>query len=221
MSESVDQGGCGACWAFVTASTLESLNAIENNLSEVPTYSVQYLMDCDDVNWACDGGWMTDAYMFTAENGVIEWDDYPTGYVGYKQHSCRNQITDKPRFYNTDQVEEDFVTNDRIREVVSRQPIGVAIYSNFDCLNAYVSGILRERDCACSDPSQEVNHAVTIVGYGTSTKRGCKEYWVIKNSWGADWGEDGHFKLCADREGKTKEFGTCQVNSYIMWPTLD
>ena len=40
VSESVDQGGCGGCWAFVTATTLESLNAIENNLDKVPTYSV-------------------------------------------------------------------------------------------------------------------------------------------------------------------------------------
>ena len=84
VSESVDQGGCGACWAFVTASTLESLNAIENDLAEVPTYSVQYLMDCDNVNWACDGGWMYDAYEFTAENGVISWNDYSSGYLGYK-----------------------------------------------------------------------------------------------------------------------------------------
>ena len=66
VSESVDQGGCGGCWAFVTATTLESLNAIENELDAVPTYSVQYLMDCDSVNWGCDGGWMFDAYEQTA-----------------------------------------------------------------------------------------------------------------------------------------------------------
>ena len=40
-------------------------------------------MDCDTVNEACDGGWMYDAYMFTAENGVIDWNDYPSGYLGY------------------------------------------------------------------------------------------------------------------------------------------
>lgn len=229
VSESVDQGGCGACWAFVTATTLESLNAIENNLTEVPKYSVQYLMDCDDVNWACDGGWMYDAYLFTAQYGVLDWDDYPTGYVGYKQHSCKDKSTEmhstrhlQNRFYNTYQYEEDYVTNERIREVVSRQPIGVAMYSNFDCLDAYISGIMTERDCQCSDGNtQEVNHAVTIIGYGTSKRYGCSEYWIIHNSWGADWGENGNFKLCADRKGKTAEFGTCQVNSYIMWPTLD
>ena len=95
------------------------------------------------------------------------------------------------------------------------------MYSNFDCLNAYVSGILTERDCTCSDPDLEVNHAVTIIGYGKNNKHGCSEYWIIKNSWGDDWGERGLFKLCADRVGKAKELGTCQINAYIMWPTLE
>lgn len=109
-------------------------------------------MDCDDVNWACDGGWMYDAYMFTSLNGVIDWDDYPTGYVGYKQRNCKdNGRNNHARFYNTFQYEEDFVSNERIREVVSKQPIGVAMYSNFDCLNSYSSGIMTERDCQCSD----------------------------------------------------------------------
>ena len=83
VSKSIDQGSCGACWAFVTATTLESLNTIENDLTELPNYSVQYLMDCDTENWACDGGWMYDAYEFTAKHGVISWDDYTSGYLGY------------------------------------------------------------------------------------------------------------------------------------------
>ena len=37
-------------------------------------------MDCDDVNWACDGGWMLDGYAFTKKNGIIAWDDYPRSY---------------------------------------------------------------------------------------------------------------------------------------------
>jgi C1A family cysteine protease len=84
VSDSVDQGGCGSCWAFTTATTLESLNAIQNNLDKVPTYSVQYLLDCDDVDWGCDGGWMADAYTWTADHGIVAWSDYPKGYQGRK-----------------------------------------------------------------------------------------------------------------------------------------
>jgi len=80
-----EQGSCGSCWAWTTASTLASLNAICNNLEKVPEYSVQYLMDCDDIDWGCDGGWMLDAYNWTAQNGIVHWDDYPRGYVGKKK----------------------------------------------------------------------------------------------------------------------------------------
>lgn len=89
----------------------------------------------------------------------------------------------------------------------------------------YKSGILKESDCKCSNPNKEtVNHAVTIVGYGKSTpsdgRPDCNEYWLIKNSWGPDWGLKGLFKLCADVEKATELFGTCQVNSFVQYPLM-
>jgi len=88
-------------------------------------------------------------------------------------------------------------------------------------MNFYKSGIIMPDDCKCSDPDlNEVNHAITIVGYGVSTVSTCDEYWLVKNSWGTHWGEHGLFKICADRKGKSKELGACQINSAIMWPSL-
>ena len=218
VSESVDQGGCGACWAFTSATVLESLNAIQNNLDKVPKYSVQYLMDCDDVNWACEGGWMADAWDFTKVNGIIGWDEYPTDYTGRKG-KCRdpgNKATQ--RFFNAESHEEDKITNDRLKELVAEGPVGAAIYSNFGCLGSYGSGIILDKDCDCSNPDRtDVNHAITVVGYGKSDSSKCSEYWIIKNSWGPYWGDHGHFKLCAERSGRTSEWGTCQINSYVQF----
>lgn len=88
-------------------------------------------------------------------------------------------------------------------------------------MNAYKSGVIHWNECSCTDPKRyEVNHAVTVVGYGTSSRPDCDEYWVVKNSWGAEWGEEGFFKLCADMTEKNSPFGACQINSYVMWPTL-
>ena len=221
VSESVDQGGCGSCWAFTTATTLESLNAIQNRLDKVPRYSVQYLLDCDDINWGCDGGWMADSYEFTKEHGIVDWDAYPRGYQGRKNKCSDEAIPKSNRFRNAEGHEEDMISNARLRELVAMNPVGVAIYSNFGCLAGYSRGIVHDRDCDCSDPDRtDVNHAVTVIGYGKSEQKGCNEYWLIKNSWGAYWGDHGHFRLCADRDGRTQKYGQCQINSYVQWPTL-
>ena len=79
VSDLVDQTRCGSCWAFTTATTLESLYAIKNDV-DVSRFSVQYLLDCDTLNFGCEGGWMTDSYNWTKEHGIIGWDDYPRTY---------------------------------------------------------------------------------------------------------------------------------------------
>jgi len=92
-------------------------------------------------------------------------------------------------------------------------------------MDYYKSGTLMPSDCDSkgSDPLQrEGNHAVTSVGYGKSESKDCDEYWLIKNSWGTSWGEQGHFKLCADRKGDMQEEnGPMQITSYIMWPSME
>ena len=73
-----DQHGCGACWAFSAASTLESLALITKTepLGTLQEYSVQQLMDCDTQNFVCEGGWMYEAYEYVAEHGINLSKDY-------------------------------------------------------------------------------------------------------------------------------------------------
>lgn len=86
---------------------------------------------------------------------------------------------------------------------------------------SYKSGVIREQDCQCSNTDQTVNHAVTIVGYGKNEgNEECPEFWKVKNSWGADWGEQGYFKLCVPKENAKTPVGTCQVLSYVMYPIV-
>lgn len=213
-----DQSSCGSCWAFTTAATMESLISIKNN-AEPDRLSVQYLVDCDNTNYGCGGGWMLDAYQFVHTHGLIKDGDYQK-YNARKQGCSEPKDSSIKRVYNKDQNEEDNISVERLKQLVSQQPIGVAMHSNPKCLMPYKSGILRESDCKCSDSMKvEVNHAVTVVGYGinedASTKDECPGFWKIKNSWGPEWGDQGFFKLCIPKDGHNLSTGTCQVLSYV------
>jgi len=92
-------------------------------------------------------------------------------------------------------------------------------------LKNYNSGILTEDFLHCSDPFYLTNHSILVVGFGHNDKKYgssgmCNEYWIIRNSWGANWGEDGFMKICADNvPGGT--YGTCLLNELAIWPIRD
>ena len=67
----------------------------------------------------------------------------------------------------------------------------------------YTGGILDKSSSQC--PTSGINHAVTMVGYGNENGT---DYWIVKNSWGINWGENGYFRI---KRGS----GTCGVNCYI------
>ena len=123
-------------------------------------------------------------------------------------------------------VEHDGRNNYQLREILQNHPISMSMYTT-GMLGAYKTGVVTEEFLHCSYPNLEVNHGVVMVGYGkvqhTDRVRGrCKEYWIIRNSWGSDWGEQGFFKICADHAGSSRQpYGTCLVNKYAVWPTMD
>ena len=83
------------------------------------------------------------------------------------------------------------MTNDEIREQLLIQPVGVAIYST-GMLQSYTKGIVTEEYLHCSKDSNEVNHGVVLVGFGShkdeKVRGHCKDYWIVRNSHGDHWG---------------------------------
>lgn len=139
-----------------------------------------------------------------------------------KKGKCQEGF--KVHFQNVDQMEVDMMTNAAMKMVLQKTPIGVGIYTS-GMLQSYSHGVVTEDYLHCSKRNYQVNHGVVVVGYGQVTDekvRGhCKEYWIVRNSWGSKWGDKGFFKLCMDGAGSEKTpLGTCLINSYGTWPIM-
>ena len=210
VSNVKDQGSCGSCWAFSTIANLEGLYALGKG--EVKTFSEQLLVDCDTEDAGCNGGLMELSFEWLANNGGFMLEsDYP--YAG-KQQTCK-QDTSKfvdmkvTGFVKLGDSTEEFspVDEDEIKEFLYETgPLAIAL--NATPLQLYMGGIFDVPDWLCS--SSGINHAVTLVGYGTDSK----DYWIVKNSWGKSWGESGYFRIA---RGK----GTCGINCYITTATVE
>ena len=105
-----------------------------------------------------------------------------------------------------------------MRRLVCLGAVSVPFFMN-DCIKNYESGILTDNnnECGCSK-DLGINHAVAIVGFGQDPNNlGCKKYWLVKNSWGEKWGEDGFIRIC--REDDEMKFGTCSIRAEAIIPT--
>ena len=220
-SQDQSESQCANAWAFSTVASMEALAAI-NGIAN-PEFSAQQLIDCDSANNGCQGGWAYKGFAYTSKYGLMSKSDY--GQNSGKQGECMFDET-KATFKNTGMTQERYVSNIKLKSLVSKQPVttGIVVTSNF---RLYSSGIMTEELLSCSDSQKEINHSVTIVGYGKTdltnvASTWCSEYWIGSNSWGTAWGEQGLFKLCMDHAGKSKiPYGICQVNRFPSYPTLN
>jgi cathepsin F len=197
-----DQGSCGSCWAFSAVANLEGLNFTKTN--KLQQFSEQQLVDCDKIDEGCNGGLMENAFEYLSKNGGIEFSkDYAYKGVGGKCKFDKSKVALKVKgshFVGPDESE--------IKQALfTTGPLAVAL--NADSLQFYDNGILDLDQYDC-DP-EGLNHGVAVVGYGSENG---KDYWIVKNSWGSNWGEKGYFRIA---RGK----GTCGINSHVVTADLE
>ncbi|MED6192977.1 hypothetical protein PIB30_014965 [Stylosanthes scabra] len=182
-----DQGQCGSCWTFSTTGALEAAyaQAYGKNIS----LSEQQLVDCagNFNNFGCNGGLPSQAFEYIKYNGGLETEEaYPyTGKDGVCKFTAQNVAVQVTESFNITLGAEDELKH----AVALVRPVSVA----FEVVNSfqlYVGGVYTSKTCG-SKP-MDVNHAVLAVGYGVE---GGVPYWLIKNSWGENWGEDGYFRM--------------------------
>jgi C1A family cysteine protease len=186
-----NQGDCGSCWAFAAAGEMEAKILIEYgkslNLSE------QQIVSCNPYGAGCDGGWAGAAYyVFMHYGGILE-NCMP--YAGSDHIACRQD--DYLKF--TDMEGWSSIANDidQIKTaVLNNGPVCTSVDAN-DAWDGYSGGII-------DAPGNGTNHLVLIVGW--DDRMGTDGVWIVKNSWGAGWGDAGFCYV---------EYGACNIGSGV------
>jgi cathepsin F len=181
-----NQQQCGSCWAFSTVENIESMWCMKNKLdcTTFTPLSPQEIVDCDTTDSGCEGGWPSDAYQFVISEGGLETDaNYP--YTA-QDGTCNFQsnlvaVTISSWQYATQNSDETTLQNN----LVSWGPLSVCV--NAEPWQDYTGGIMMAADCA-----GQIDHCVQLVGYDMTN---ATPFWIVRNSWGADWGESGYIRL--------------------------
>jgi hypothetical protein len=179
-----NQGSCGSCWAFASAVMGEWGHY--QNVGELISLSTKHLVDCNRANGGCDGGWYDPAFEFMKSPGLVDEDTYP--YVA-SQSACPALPAAASKLASYRMLP----SNDEAGMLKALQdgPIAVAVFAD-DGWNSYGGGVYTSASCNVQGDG-DVNHAVVVVGAGVDGETGTP-FWLIRNSWGADWGEGGYMR---------------------------
>ncbi|PUZ46566.1 hypothetical protein GQ55_7G088600 [Panicum hallii var. hallii] len=211
-----NQGSCGSCWSFSTSGALEGAHYLATGKLEV--LSEQQMVDCDhecdasdprSCDAGCNGGLMTTAFSYLEKVGGLESEkDYP--YTG-SDSTCKfdkSKIVAQVKNFSVVSVDEDQIA----ANLVKHGPLAIGINAVF--MQTYIGGVSCPYICG-----RHLDHGVLLVGYGSAGYAPIrfkeKPYWIIKNSWGENWGENGYYKICRGPHMQNK----CGVDSMVSTVT--
>ena len=199
-----DQSACGSCWSFSTTGTVEGAYFVHSG--KLISLSEQQLVDCATrpkyEAAGCGGGWPWSVMDYVKDHGLCTEEDYP--YHGVDEDCKDSQCTVAVQSAGKVQLPQG--DEESLANAVALNPVSIVLDAS--AMQLYKEGIITR----CSE---SINHAVLAVGYGVEEETGIK-YWIVKNSWGSNWGEEGYCRIEKDVGG----MGRCAITYSSVYPTF-
>jgi len=167
-----DQGASGSCWAYSAIASLECANFLKTG--KLPDLSEKQVAECSPSQ-----GHIDDAFEYVIKNHGVECE-------GDFDGQCKADPT-KPVCGTCTNYSRVASSEDALQTAVSSQVVSVSICANEDFM-FYSQGIFDSKNCPSDHGS--LNHGVAVVGFDSSAG-----YWIVRNSWGVSWGENGYIRM--------------------------
>ena len=196
-----DQKKCGSCWIFGSIGALEGYYKLKGN--PLTSFSEQFIGSCNGMRPACEGGTAQVAYSFIVRNNYTVCTEASCPYTsgtGIDKSCTTNLMNDCKKVQIPSDMKFRSIApgNDgAVMEALQDGPIAVAINASLKSFMLYKGGVYDDPDCL-QNRVYSLDHEVLLVGYGETDDN--TPYWIVKNSWGSKWGEDGYIRM---RRGKT------------------
>ena len=201
-----NQGRCGSCWSFSTTGALEGAYAIKTG--KLVSFSEQELVSCDKVDQGCNGGLMDNAFDWIHENnGLCSEDNYPYKSGDGSKSTCASNCNNVIHSKISSHVDVEPKTSE-LEIALNKQPVSIAIEADHLSFQFYRSGVYK------ANCGNKLDHGVLAVGYGTLD---ATDYWIVKNSWGTIWGDNGYILI---EKGSDISGGECGILLSASYPVL-